>query len=90
MNEQIIEPIVIEFISSNFPYENEKHYYIGKSKEDILDATNKGKHDYLAKFSSYKKISLQEAKRLNLGFYREGYNAVLNGAKSFKLKTPDK
>lgn len=89
MNEQIIEPIVIEFISSNFPYENAKHYYIGKSEKDILDSTNNGKYDYLAKFSFYKKISLQEAKRLNLGFYREGYNAVLSGAKSFKLKTPD-
>lgn len=89
MDEKIIEPIVIEFISPNFPYENAKHYYAGKSEKDILDATDKGKHDYLAKFSSYKKISLQEAKQLNLGFYKEGYNAILNGAKSFKLKTPN-
>lgn len=84
-----ITPIVIEFTSSNFPFKNAKHYYIGKSEEDILEATNKGKYDYLAEYSFYRKIPLQKAEQLNLGFYKEGYKSILNGAKAFKLKTPE-
>ena len=83
-----IKPVVLEFISDH-PEENSKHYYIGRSKEDILANTNDGKRDYLAKFSSYKEIPIKKAEKLNLGFYRQGYESILKGSKSFKLKTPD-
>lgn len=83
------KPVVIEFIS-NYPKEGSKHYYIGKSKADILTNTNNGKYDYLAKFSSHKIIPLKKAEKLNLGFYRLMYDLVLEKGGAGKLKTPDK
>lgn len=84
-----IKPVVVEFISPDYPYKDAKHYYLGKSEKDILKSTNNGKGDYVANFKEkHKIIPLKKAEKLNLGFYRLGYELVLEKGGSFKLKTP--
>lgn len=83
------EPIVVEFVSPDYPEKDAKHYFIGASLEDVLKDTNQGKEFGFAKFSSYKVISLDEAEKLSLGLYDIGYQAVTeNRCRSFKLRTP--
>ena len=81
--------IVVEFVSQDYPYKGAKYYFIGASLDDILADTHQGTKFGLAKFSSHRLISLEEAEKLKLGFYQEGYKAVQEGiCKSFKLYTP--
>ncbi len=84
------KPIVVEFIASDYPEKDAKHYFIGASLEAILRDTNQGKEfGCFAKFSSYRVILLGEAKKLGLGYYEKGYMAVTTGlCKSYKLDTP--
>ncbi len=83
------KPIVVEFVSPDFPQKGAKHYFIGASLEDVLADTNQGKEFGFARFSSYRLISLDEAKKFGLGYYEKGYAAVTKGlCKSYKLDTP--
>jgi hypothetical protein len=83
------EPVVVEFESpdSNFL----KHHFIGASLDDILADTKQGKGFGHIHFSSYRIISLEEAKKLNLGFFEDGYKSITNKeCKSYKLMPTEK
>ena len=79
-------PIVVEFILNHPDPAFGNDYYIGASLEDILEDVKIFSHLY----SSYNIMPLKEAEKLGLGLYAEGYAAVMNGCKSFRLMTPKK
>jgi hypothetical protein len=86
--DQKAEPVVVEFESPNYPSPGAKHHFIGASLDDVLADTEQGTEFGFANFSSYRVVPPQEVEGLNLGYYQEGYDAIREGCKSFKLDTP--
>jgi hypothetical protein len=81
-----IQPVVIEFTSSDSQRGDAKHYFIGTSVENILADTKGGKEFGSEHYSSHRQISLEEAKKLSLEFYQAGFDRVQqNGCKSYFL-----
>lgn len=81
--------VFVEFVSSNYPHAGAKHYFVGASLGDVFADTKDGKEFSFAHFSSYRQITEDEARALNLGFLEEGISCVQRGeCKSYSLKTP--
>jgi hypothetical protein len=85
-----IEPVVAEF--DVLPNKTEKFYYfIGASLEDIMQDTKGGTEFGFTPIKYVRSIPLDEAEKLGLGYYEEGYRAVTEErCSSFKLKAPEK
>lgn len=82
------KPVVVEFKSPDYPSPRDKEYFIGASLDDVLEDTEQGTKFGFSEFSSYRVVPLKEAEKLNLGFYREGYDIVQKGeCKSFMLNS---
>ena len=79
--------IIVEFTASR-PLTPKKHYFIGKDVSAILADTASGKEFGGARFSSYRVITLEEARTLGVGFLDRGIERIKRGTLSFKLDSP--
>lgn len=61
-------------------------YFIGASMDDILEDTKNFGGG--SRYTSYEEISVEEARRLNVGFLDDGIEVVQEGTKSYMLRSP--
>ena len=80
LDEKIV-PVIAEFTCKH----QEKHYYIGRSLSDISQDADI--FDWLdLRFNRI--INMETAQELSLGLLNDGYKSVIEGTKSYKLRTP--
>jgi len=83
-----IKPVVVEFVSKDFPASGAKQYFIGASLDDILADTDGGTEFGFAHFESHRQVDLTEAEGIGFKYYQDGLRAVREGCKSYWLGLP--